>query len=427
MAAPGAVADAMASAGAGAGLLALALLTASAAQAQTLQVLHWWNSTSENKAISLLADRLREDNLEWRDALIPGGSGVGASIVLKSRVLAGHAPEVAQLNGPVTLAEWADLGLLRDLDAVAASGKWERVLCPVRDGAGAAPRPRDRRAARHPPHQYPVLQPQAAGPFESGAAADLGRIRAVAARLHQAGVRAAGAEQRTVAGGDPVRDAGAGRGRRPRCTATCSCARMPVPTATAAWRRPCTRLRAMKKWMAQPLQERAWTDSARQLADGEAAMMVMGDWAKGELNAWGYAARRACSAASPCPAPPSCTCTASTRSSCWPATTADRRAQEKLAQPGRLGGAAGRIQPDQGLDSRAAQRRSGEAGQLRARLVEAVRARRRGAGAQPGAPHGHRRNERATPSSPTCTASSSTTRSASPRPSAAWPDRRRHQ
>jgi glucose/mannose transport system substrate-binding protein len=41
--------------------------------------------------------------------------------------------------------------------------------------------------------------------------------------------------------------------------------------------------------MSKPVLERPWTDMARQLADGDAAMMVMGDWVKGELNAWGLA------------------------------------------------------------------------------------------------------------------------------------------
>jgi glucose/mannose transport system substrate-binding protein len=47
------------------------------------------------------------------------------------------------------------------------------------------------------------------------------------------------------------------------------------------------RLRAMKAWIGKPLRERSWTDVLRQLSNGEAAMLVMGDWAKGELNVGG--------------------------------------------------------------------------------------------------------------------------------------------
>jgi len=47
------------------------------------------------------------------------------------------------------------------------------------------------------------------------------------------------------------------------------------------------RLRGLKQAMAQPVLERPWTEVAHSLADGEAAMFIMGDWAKGEFNAWG--------------------------------------------------------------------------------------------------------------------------------------------
>ena len=49
-----------------------------------------------------------------------------------------------------------------------------------------------------------------------------------------------------------------------------------------------TRLRGLKKSMATPVVERPWTEVARQMAGGGAAMMVMGDFVKGELNALGY-------------------------------------------------------------------------------------------------------------------------------------------
>src|SRR5471032_1363982 len=74
-------------------------------QPQALQVLHWWTSASERAAADVLASRLALEHIEWRDAAIPGGAGVGASKVLKSRLLAGRSPEVIQLIG-VNLAQW---------------------------------------------------------------------------------------------------------------------------------------------------------------------------------------------------------------------------------------------------------------------------------------------------------------------------------
>ncbi|HWZ49784.1 MAG TPA: extracellular solute-binding protein, partial [Herbaspirillum sp.] len=94
----------------------------------SLQVLHWWTSDGERKAANVLIDNLAEQNIQWRDIAIPGGAGTGASKVLKSMVLAGHAPDVTQLNG-VVFEEWADLGLLLELDAVA--GGWKKRLFPT--------------------------------------------------------------------------------------------------------------------------------------------------------------------------------------------------------------------------------------------------------------------------------------------------------
>lgn len=89
----------------------------------TLQVLHWWTSASERKAASLLAARMVDEGITWRDAGIPGGAGIGAGKVLKSRVLANDAPEVTQIIG-ISIREWADLGFLLELDKVAAANKW---------------------------------------------------------------------------------------------------------------------------------------------------------------------------------------------------------------------------------------------------------------------------------------------------------------
>jgi glucose/mannose transport system substrate-binding protein len=41
--------------------------------------------------------------------------------------------------------------------------------------------------------------------------------------------------------------------------------------------------------MPNPVADKLWMDLSRQLAEGQAAMLIMGDWAKGELNALGLA------------------------------------------------------------------------------------------------------------------------------------------
>jgi len=98
--------------------------------AASLQVVHWWTSAGERKSVDVLAGRLAEENIQWRDLAIPGGAGLGASKVLKSMVLAGKAPEATQLNG-IVFGEWADLGLLLELDDVATPGGWQKLLFPT--------------------------------------------------------------------------------------------------------------------------------------------------------------------------------------------------------------------------------------------------------------------------------------------------------
>ncbi len=270
--------------------LALACLGAlsSGAQAEGLQVLHWWKSASERQAVGLIAARLNEENIAWRDGVIPSGSGVGAGIVLRSRMLAKDAPEVAQVNG-VIIREWARLDLLLELDAVASGAKWDKLLLPE---ITAMIQPEGHFVAaplgihrinmvffnRKLFTRHNLAPPATWDDFERAAA-----------KLQQAGIVALAQSSEpwqvaTLFETLVLAEGGAAFYRdlfiRRDATAFSN------PKLGDALRR----LRSLKKWMSKPVPERPWTEVARQLADGAAGMMVMGDWAKGEFNAWGLAA-----------------------------------------------------------------------------------------------------------------------------------------
>lgn len=271
-------------------LMALLALAAAGAQAQTqaLQVLHWWKSTSEHKAINVLAAKLGDDNIQWREAVIPGGSGIGAAIVLKSRVLSNDAPDVAQMNGIVTLGEWADLGLLLEIDQVAASGKWDKLLYPTvlalvqpRGHVVAAPLGIHRANTlfynRRMFGMLGIAPPQTWDEFEQAAV-----------KLQRAGIAP------LIQSSEPWQVATlfetlvlAESG--PGYYGELFVKKDPRAFADARLAHALARLRGLKKWMAAPIQEKLWNDTARQFADGAAAMMVMGDFMKGELNAFGLA------------------------------------------------------------------------------------------------------------------------------------------
>jgi glucose/mannose transport system substrate-binding protein len=257
------------------------------APADRLQVLHWWVAAGERRAVDILARDMKAENIVWQDTVIPNGSGVGAGIVLRSRILAKDAPQVAQLNG-IVLAEWSRMDLLMSLDRVAAAGHWNQLLLPAieelvqSDGHFfAAPlgihRVNTLFYNRRLFARYGLAPPTTWNEFEHAAV-----------RLSKAGIvpLAQSSEPWQVATLFEtlvLSEGGAGLYRRLFIEREGNAFADPRLGAALA------HLRALKKWMGAPVLERSWNDTTRQLADGRAAMLVMGDWAKGEMNAWGLA------------------------------------------------------------------------------------------------------------------------------------------
>ena len=252
---------------------------------ESLQVLHWWTSASERRAADALAARLRDDGVEWRDGAIPGGAGLGAGKVLKSRVLAGDSPDATQIIG-ASIGEWAELGLLLEFDSVAAANGWSGALFPTiyslvqhRKHIVAAPlgihrintlfynRALFERLKLAPPATWAEFEHtartlRAAGVTPLSQSSEPWQVAALFENL----VLAEG-------GADYYRDLFV----RHSAQAVLD-GRLLVAL---------THLRSMKGWMQAP-DEVPWTVSVRRFARHETAMLVMGDWAKAEMNAWGY-------------------------------------------------------------------------------------------------------------------------------------------
>lgn len=112
-------------------LLTLCLAN-SPAVADELEVLHWWTSDGETSAADYLRNELKQNDITWIDAAIPGGGGEGAMAVLKSRVLQGAAPAAAQIIGP-DIQKWASLNFLGHFNIVALTHNWPNILHPTVD------------------------------------------------------------------------------------------------------------------------------------------------------------------------------------------------------------------------------------------------------------------------------------------------------
>ncbi|WP_371867267.1 ABC transporter substrate-binding protein [Pseudoduganella guangdongensis] len=253
----------------------------------SLQVLHWWTSAGERHAAKVLAARLGDEGITWQDAAIPGGAGLGAGKVLRSRVLAGDAPDATQIIG-VSIGEWAELGLLLELDGVANAGNWNKALFPT-----------VRELVRHRGHVV-------AAPLGIHRINTLFYNRKVFARLNLAPpstwtefeqaarkLRAAGVAP-LVQSSEPWQVATLFENLLlatggPEYYRELFVRQSPQAAADTRLAQALQRLRGLKAWMLNPAEEQPWTEAVKRFGRGEAAMFVMGDWAKAELGELGYA------------------------------------------------------------------------------------------------------------------------------------------
>lgn len=256
-----------------------------------LSVLHWWTSAGEKRAVDQLVQQLERRGLVWNDAAIPGGGGMAAVKVLKSRVLAGDPPDVAQVIGR-TLADWSNLGLVLPLDDVAQRGRWKSVMFPVvqqvvSHGGRVV-------AAPLGVHRINTLfynQPLWAK-LKLPVPRSWDDVSQAAAALRRAGVAplAWSDEPWQVATVFETLLLGEGGASLYGDLAT---AQRPQVWADARVLRALNRLRWLRGLAGEtPPGEPRWAANARQLFRGEAGMLIMGDWVSGELMAWGAQAGR---------------------------------------------------------------------------------------------------------------------------------------
>ncbi len=96
----------------------------------TVEVLHWWTSGGEAKAVGELKKAFEAEGGTWVDSPIAGGGGDAAMTALRARVMAGNPPTAVQLKGP-GIQEWAEQGALNNVQDVAEAGNWDKVLPPA--------------------------------------------------------------------------------------------------------------------------------------------------------------------------------------------------------------------------------------------------------------------------------------------------------
>ena len=91
-------------------------------------LLHQWATGSDAQAIAKLGEMFTAKGGKWEQTSIAGHTA-NTLAKLRADVIAGNAPPAVQLKGP-EIAEWNQTGMTADLDELAASEGWEKVVAP---------------------------------------------------------------------------------------------------------------------------------------------------------------------------------------------------------------------------------------------------------------------------------------------------------
>jgi len=101
----------------------LAAATPAAAQEMKAEVIHWWTSGGESAAVKVFADQFAKAGGTWVDSAVAGG--VNARTAAINRTVGGNPPTAMQFNTGKQFDELVEAGMLADVDALAAEGKWK--------------------------------------------------------------------------------------------------------------------------------------------------------------------------------------------------------------------------------------------------------------------------------------------------------------
>jgi len=106
------------------------LLGSTAAMATDIEVIHWWTSPGESRAVAEFAKAVDGDGQDhWVDGAIADGATARAAIM--QRVLGGNPPGAAQFNPGREYEELIKNNLLLDLTPLAEKEGWDKIIRPA--------------------------------------------------------------------------------------------------------------------------------------------------------------------------------------------------------------------------------------------------------------------------------------------------------
>lgn len=245
--------------------------------------MHYWTSGSESLAINVFADALNNAGGAWVDQPVAGGGGDAMNTVLRSPVIAGDPPSMTVLKGPA-VGEWANAGVLVNIETVAAAANWDsllpRLLADIVKVEG--------KYAAVPVDVHRVdwmwINPEALAQVGGDIPTNWNEFNTLAEKLQAAGITP------LAHGGQPWQDAtlfevvvlglgGADFYRKALVEVSEEALRSDTMITVF------DQMRKMRGYVDENFAGRDWDLATTMVMNGDAAIQIMGDWAKGEFLA----------------------------------------------------------------------------------------------------------------------------------------------
>jgi glucose/mannose transport system substrate-binding protein len=263
----------------------VSLATAARAEPQ-VEVLHWWTSGGEARAIQVLVDDFKSAGGTWTDMPVAGGGGDAARTALKARVLSGNPPTAFQMKGP-SIQEWHEEGALTTgIDEMAKAQNWDAVLpTPIANHMKCEGK---YCAAPVNVHRIDWIWANPAVLAKAGVAMPTtwDQFNAAADKLQSMGITA------LAHGGQSWQDATVfeavalgvgGNDFYRKAFVDLDLGTLNSPTMVKVF----DQMRKLRGYVDANFSGRDWNLATAMVMNGEAAFQIMGDWAKGEFTAAG--------------------------------------------------------------------------------------------------------------------------------------------
>lgn len=108
-------------------------LVAPAPEEKKVEVCHWWTAPGEEDALAALQDVFLTENPDVvvLSTAVAGGAGVKMKALMKTRLLAGEAPDSFQLHAGYEMLPYYEAAVLEDIDDLWETEGWKAVFPDV--------------------------------------------------------------------------------------------------------------------------------------------------------------------------------------------------------------------------------------------------------------------------------------------------------